>query len=355
MTCLRTAGSLHRMGPTFDQLCKYLADLGGGYTLWVGAGASIALTKGATPGWGQLVKDIADDHGRKLEPSNDMPAQLETLSNEIGHHQFRKELRNRLVGPLKMDGIDKEVLVQQAIIGTRAHAVVSFNIDTLTGMAFTAGRGALTPPRTYLDRDSFVAGSFAPRPGPLAPSAYAPHGLLDVYGNCVMTKSEYLKHGMSLAVGTAVQLCLGGDLLILGMSISDQYLQEALIRHRKWIKDVFWVCSECLHPEWARVADVHVVQATHDEVWRRLAESHIAAEPNGTFAKLPEHISKHADEQFGKLLDFIHDMQTAVDDLAATLPADEPKRLVAFARWCEDLGLDVPEAVADKLGAWNFK
>jgi hypothetical protein len=65
-----------------------------------------------------------------------------------------------------------------------------------------------------------------------------PHGLLDIDGNRVITKSEYLAHGMSLAVGTAVNLCLGGDLLILGMSLDDVYLRDAILLHRRWIRDV---------------------------------------------------------------------------------------------------------------------
>lgn len=189
-----------------------------------------------------------------------MPRQLEALSNRIGHARFRKELRTSLVLPVGVDQIDFDVFVQQAIIGARASNVVSFNMDSVSGMAFTCGRpGGTTPPRTYLERTQYVAATLGPTPGPLSAPAYCPHGLLDLYGNCVMTKSEYTKHSMSMAVGTAIHMCLGGDLVILGMSVSDRYLRRALMKNRRWIRSVYWVCDDCPHPEWARVADVTVV------------------------------------------------------------------------------------------------
>ncbi len=43
-------------------LTAYLATTGGGYTLWIGAGASVALTSSATPTWGALVDQIASHH-----------------------------------------------------------------------------------------------------------------------------------------------------------------------------------------------------------------------------------------------------------------------------------------------------
>jgi hypothetical protein len=336
---------------SFDDLCPYLATKGGGYTLWVGAGASIAATKGATLGWNDLVENLAVARDIELPRSEDMPGQLEVLSNKLGHAMFRKELRARLVTPITIDQLDFDVLIQQAIIGARASAVVSFNIESITAMAFTFGRpGARTLPRTYLDHHDQVGLLPATDPGPLAPPAYAPHGLLDVYGNCVMTKSEYLKHKMSLAVGTAVQFCLGGDLLILGMSMSDGYLQEALIANRRWIKDIYWITGKCEHPEWARVADVTVVQADHSRVWKGIAGSHVDAGPVGDWSQIQDSLSTQLKPPLATFLETVHGMQARLDDAGALLVADKrygADAVSQFARRCEDLGLEVPQVIKE--------
>jgi hypothetical protein len=337
------------MQRSFDGLCRYLAREGGGYTLWVGAGASIAASKGATPGWDKLVKDIATAHQIALPLSDDMPSQLEVLSDKIGHAAFRKELRTRLIAPISVERLDFDVLVQQAIIGARASAVVSFNIDLITGVAFACGRpGGSTPPRTYLDRHEYVGATISPAPGPLASPVYCPHGLLDVYGNCVMTRSEYLKHKMSLAVGTAVQMCLGGDLLILGMSISDSYIQEALLAGRRWIRDIYWLCDECPHPEWARVADVTVIRVEHARLWTEMSACHIAADQGGSLAKIASHLNVNLKSQLLPMLNRIHGLQADLNQAAATavaIPLYDTEKFMEFARHCVDLGLEVPDVM----------
>src|SRR5439155_8809115 len=47
---------------SFDDLCPLLAKEAGGYTLWVGAGAAIAIREGL-PTWDALTHDLLRDGG----------------------------------------------------------------------------------------------------------------------------------------------------------------------------------------------------------------------------------------------------------------------------------------------------
>src|SRR5262249_31874209 len=109
------------MHVTFEALCKELATCAGGFTLWLGAGAPIALTNGTTPGWSKLVSDIraayqlpeakASSRPRIRALRGDMPEQLEYLACQIRHAAFRKELRARLIDPIEPAVLDYDTFV----------------------------------------------------------------------------------------------------------------------------------------------------------------------------------------------------------------------------------------------------
>lgn len=273
----------------FQELAHHLATDGGGFCLWVGAGASIAVTNGRTPGWHDLIRGIATSYevNAPSSPPSDMPQLLEELSQRIGHAAFRKELRARLVEAAESAEFDLEVIVSQAMIGARASALVSFNIEQLTSIPFVSSRNGTTfVGRTLRERSQFALEvAITTQPGITSPPVYFPHGLL-IQGNVVMTKSEYDKHMGSLAVATAVHLSVGGDLVIIGMSLGDPYLRDAILQNRRWLRRVYWLGEANDYSEWSRVAEVTFVEVPHTEVWTRLGRTILHADQTGELKKV---------------------------------------------------------------------
>lgn len=342
----------------FKSLCEVLATDRGGFTLWLGAGASIALSGGKTPSWRVLVDRIRTDHGLPPNPvrsaKSDLPLQLEGLSAKIGHVAFRKELWKRVVEPLLQEAsIDKDVFVDHSIIGARANVVVSFNIETMSSHAFVSlGHARSVVPRTFRERNP-MSGEvvFTSTPGPVSPPVFFPHGLLD-QGNVVMTESEYIRHRASLAMSTAIHLSLGSDLVIVGMSLADSYLRRALLKHRRWIREIFWIGAVCPYHEWARVADVTFVQADHGEIWKGLAETFLARDQSDRLRAQRDELRSTLDADLAKLVVERRVLPMRLETYARLLLTQQPTlsdaKFAEFVNMCVDSGQDVPKCIQDR-------
>jgi hypothetical protein len=339
---------------TFTELCEYLAHRGGGYTLWIGAGASVALTKGATPLWSPLVDSIAASHG--LLPSGgwaevEMADRLERISQTIGHAAFRRELRTRLVDPIYSVDLDEGVFLDQAIIGSRASSVVTFNVEMLSGMVFVIARGGSAVVRPYRRPlyEVQIDARLNTRPGPVTAALYCPHGALDLHGTCVMTRSEYDQHGMTMAATAAVNACFGGDLIILGMSMTDRYLREAIRDNRRHIDRVYWVDRAFPDVDWTREARVQCIPAEYSEVWSGLATAHVTASTE--LASLREHLrTEGIPSLLAQQRRVREQMPLKLDVLTTEVLADgHPAAVSALRQWCLDLGVDVPPRVLERL------
>ena len=156
---------------------------------------------------------------------------------------------------------------------------------------------------------------------------------------------------MSLAVGTAVSLCLGGDLLIVGMSLDDAYLREAILRHRRWIRDVFWVDARFDHHEWARVANVHCVHASYQDIWAGLSQAHLEHDSRGELAGLcagTKGVTVRAVRGVGTAREMVREFEAKYAETGRKLLAPQftARDFARFTRQCDDVGLDVPEFVA---------
>jgi hypothetical protein len=240
-----------------------------------------------------------------------------------------------------------------AVIGLRAGALVSFNVEMVSAVPIATARGGNFVSRTY--RRSPEAPPFlrhATDGGATCPPVFFPHGLLDMHGDCVFTKSEYDAHRMSLAVGTAVNMCLGGSLLILGMSLDDAYLRDAILHHRRWIKDVFWVTNSGHHDEWARVANVHRVPTDYATMWKKIAETILANDPKNELHEIcagPKGALERAVRGVKTVRAFLKTVESTVtgdDVVKQMLEKHRPAQAFAmYRRQCEDLGFDVPAAV----------
>lgn len=164
-----------------------------------------------------------------------------------------------------------------------------------------------------------------------------------------MTESEYKIHGMSLAVSTAVSLCLGGDLVILGMSLGDRYLRDAILQQRRWFRQVFWVARTFEHLEWARTASVHCVEIDYSRLWAGLAEAILDASQGANAGWLAEGKYK------GRATQLIDNYRVAIAAQEGQLlanaskmsadPRVQAKHLMQYARHCVDFGLEVPVSI----------
>jgi hypothetical protein len=245
--------------------------------------------------------------------------------------------------------------MNQAILGARAGAVVSFNIEYLSALPFALLRGSESfIPRTFRERVGPMVNPIVDTsPGLIGTPVYFPHGLL-LTGTVVMTKSEYDRHLGSLAMATAVHLCVGADLVIVGMSLGDSYLRKAILENRRWLRDIFWIgdTTAIEHVEWARVAKVTRVHAAHSEIWSGLAEAILCHDTNKTLtnwtsarrSQLPDFIKtiwQHHAEYPARLADKARQM------VSGTLPDLEDLQM--FADFCVDCGYDVPNELASRL------
>lgn len=336
---------------SFDRVCQRLATVGGGFTLWLGAGASVAATRATLPTWHALVADLS-----ATPTDGDFPDRLERLSQELTHAEFRKQLRLRLLGSVDVSSFDCDNLVQQAVIAARAGALVSFNIEFLSAAALCLLRGGENfLPRTLEERSPFgVDVTSDTRPGIVGSPIYFPHGLL-LKGNTVLTKSEYDRHCASFAMATAVHLCIGADLLILGMSLDDSYLRDAILQNRRWIRDVLWIGERdrFRHTEWARVAHVTCVDAPNADVWSRLNSAILDSDEG------EKTLTKWAEGRRGQLTGFINSVLEHRDSFpvrlqtkAQTLLAEGAcpmAKAAMLADFCVATGHDVPSDLAQYL------
>jgi len=330
----------------FAEFAERLGTSCGGCCLWIGAGASIALTRRATPSWPELVKRIADDNG-KLEPTApDLPDRLEELSQLIGHETFRQALRAKLIDPVLIASLDLDVAEQQAIIGARAGSMVSFNVEAISATPFTLMSGQ-SQWRTFRERTDMSA-ALVPSGtnGAIGKPIYFPHGLLPL-GNVVMTKSEYTRHLGSVAVATAVHLAIGSDLVILGMSLADQYLRDAILQNRRWLRDVYWLGDSFGFREWARVAKVTCLAVDHADLWRGLAAGILAADTTGGIAKLSGDVRPILAQYLTDLVAWHAHLPAVLDSMAQQLLATPlPQQLAMFAEVCVDAGYPLPTVLA---------
>ena len=276
-----------------------------------------------------------------------MPLRLEQLAESIGHWTLRRRLRELVLDPVTPSVMDVDVLTSQALVGARASTLVSFNIEELSALPFQAfaggKRGVL---RTFRERKDV---GFTPEVagGPVGRPIYFPHGTLTM-GNLVMTQSEYDKFHASAAMETAVHLCMGGDLVILGMSLSDEYLRKALLRHRRWIRDIYWFDEHCRYREWAHVADVTLVTVPHSIIWNGLGAKITEFDKSGFFEQAIADAKRDMLGEVAKAVATFETFKASLDRYADRLVAVAEytaDQLDEFARACLESGLDVPSAL----------
>ncbi len=257
------------------------------YCLWVGAGVTRHLSSIAVPcpGWVELVE--------RLELEAQVPSSMDALDVRLsrcwlrlGLVQFQLSLRRNIHHALAnailswSEANPGEVPLtarQIATLACGANTIVNFNIEAGTSlfMGGTVGPYSIkayeSPLITRLrGPDLWWAGGGA---GPPRMSILHPHGIVETGGLCVLTRDDYVEMNGTLALQLAVHTAFRETLVIVGMSLGDEYLREQILRFRRQIGTVHWVRAESdpldsATEAWVRNANVAILTApTWSEVW----------------------------------------------------------------------------------------
>lgn len=234
------------------------------FSLWIGAGTTIQLARSGgliVPNWNDLATQMEGTADITPALNANLPDRLENCHAAIGEAEFQKFLREKIL-ERTYDAIEKAAethnsksewcpkeIRQIAKLGTLANPIVSFNIEHMTSYAIARPGGPCSM-RCFRTADGpkFGRGSFGNRPyKQFTRIVYHPHGLLDVAGTCVMTSSQYRSMNGTLALQMAIHAAFDSFLIIVGMSLEDEYLRSQLETYSEHIM-IIWFSGKIENP-----------------------------------------------------------------------------------------------------------
>ncbi len=274
-------GEVKIISPEDEDIIRRLRD---GFCLWIGAGITKHLSNinrqktEITPSWEELINELAEA-GRipyKLDGFT-YSQRLGIIRRKLGYGLFQILLREKILLRLAqaivnyVEGVDSPAtiipkeIIHLAKLGYWANPIVNFNIETITSDAIAGPGGPLlikcfNPPlpksvqNIDVHHDRHIDRYHR--------CIYHPHGAIDMHGICIITEEEYNSLHGSLAFQLAVHSAFMSHLLIVGMSLEDEYLRRQLIQFRPQIKRIFWVSTKNIKKElkeWAIGNDIHVI------------------------------------------------------------------------------------------------
>lgn len=255
-----------------------------GYCLWVGAGVTRTVAAGHAdvPLWDEVTAEMETAARIATSPGDDFPTRLERCLQALGEGAFRSRLRERYYTDLS-EGILSQALEcaasnefvpehvrALAALGQLANPIVSFNIEPFSSLLLGRPAG---PVRILFQQHRGKPGhAWREAGGRFQRIVYHPHGLAT--GDSVMTASQYEANRASLAFSLAIHSAFGNTLVIVGMSLDDNYLREQIEVSRRSLGDVYWFDSR--FPEelasWAARNEIRTVQVDWGEFWKHWRE-----------------------------------------------------------------------------------
>lgn len=275
-----------------------------GYCLWVGAGIGVHASSAGNekvPTWAALAENL--ELAAELDHQSDLslPERLDLVLHALGRERFQRELRERIYDPLarslleaartcgknQADPIPREVR-QLARLGARANPIVNFNVEPMTSLLLGGAEPhairCFVPP--VPGGSSLLSGvGHRTQSERFNRSIYHPHGAVTVSGICVMTASEYRAMRGTLALQLAVHAAFQTDLVIVGMSLDDDYLREQLACFRDQIPFVWWFTVDAPRPDVEKWCLVNRIAVVRPESWSAFWEAVEVKLPT------PEHLS----------------------------------------------------------------
>ena len=262
------------------QLGEVVPFLEAGYCLWVGAGVSRQVASGHAEVklWEQLTTEMEKEAGVAApEGDVDLPGRLDRCLAEKGEDWFRGYLREEYYTRLAegllsqaLECVERDDFVPGhlraiAALGQLANPIVSFNIEPFSSVLLARPGGPvrlLVQQPEGIPRYEWREGS-----GRFQRIVYHPHGLAT--GGSVMTKSQYKANEQSLAFTLAINVAFANTLLIVGMSLNDDYLRQHIEAARTDLREIYWFDSR--FPEeladWAARHRITTVRVDWGEFW----------------------------------------------------------------------------------------
>jgi hypothetical protein len=234
-----------------------------GFCLWVGAGIGLTIsseTKSKVPSWKALVDDLEKEF-KVCTPDfmATLPERLEVVKRVSTSYNFKQKLRELILKPMchsilehveMGDGGVPKCIELISRIGLISNPIINFNVESITSKILCAGGGHYTiksfgkltekenfninNSTKYTSSDGKMIGRRFKR------SIYHPHGYLSGYSTTIFSEQEYNKLSNSLAFQLATHSAFDEILVILGMSLDDQYLRNQLTLFRSEIRRILW-------------------------------------------------------------------------------------------------------------------
>ena len=274
---------------------KIISRLEKGYCLWVGNGVTAYLSTigdDTVPMWSTLVKELGEDVGINInEYQNiDYPTMLKIIKREMKHKKFQQMLREKINDKLSssiMQSVKKSLSTSNLVpiqatrlgkLGMLANPIINFNVETMTSWAIASPGGSFkmnvfNPPIPNSTNNLYVSASKTSK-DKYCRHVYHPHGAIDFYGTCVMTSDEYLSLNGTLALQVAVHSSFLNNLVIVGMSLEDDYLRKQIEIFRPYIKNIYYFTSndEEKMNKWAHINDIEIIHNEWDDFWEKIVE-----------------------------------------------------------------------------------
>lgn len=235
------------------------------HSLWVGAGVSRHLSSMGphqVPMWSELVRDMEEHANIQPEDVKDFsfPERLEIIFRHSQRYNFQRLIREKIkdvmvksalpaVRKFIRDGSVPTAFVDLSKLGYSANSIFNFNVESFTSAALSLSHGpvcvqSFVPP-VLGATDPFYQTSFGGQSGQrkLVKQVIHPHGAIDLGGLCVLTSSDYRSMNGTLALQMAVHAAFGSDIIIVGMSLQDEYLLNQINEFRKYIGSIYLISN----------------------------------------------------------------------------------------------------------------
>jgi hypothetical protein len=274
------------------ELAEALWALEAGYCLWVGAGLTrqVAAGQAGVPLWEQITQELETAAGISAATGKDFPHRLDECLIRLGDEKFRSFLRERYYTSLcvallsqadqllEADDFIPDHARAVAALGQLANPIVSFNIEPLSSLLLGRPGG---PIRVLVQQPKGKPVYTWREPGGrFQRLVYHPHGLATVA--TVMTATQYKANSQTLAFGVAIHASFGNTLVIVGMSLDDEYLRHQVALYRASIGAIYWFNSSFSREieSWAAEHDITTVAAPWGEFWQHWHQLPVELERN---------------------------------------------------------------------------
>ncbi|OGU41640.1 MAG: hypothetical protein A2X61_12695 [Ignavibacteria bacterium GWB2_35_12] len=249
-----------------EKIIKEISELKDGYCLWVGAGIDIYLSSISDlklPTWEKLISNleamVEKETGKdySVNKSYKYFERFQIIQNRLSIDTYQSYIYNEIFLKLSASIIKAEeelnktgelfpkIINNIAKLSHLANPIVNFNIEYLSSIALALPGGEYAikvfgvPTPDSLYPFSFIA-NYTRDNRTFKRQIFHPHGTIESSGKCVLSKSEYEALNGTLALTLATHSAFASDLVIVGMSLEDDYLKEQISKFRNQIRNIYW-------------------------------------------------------------------------------------------------------------------